>query len=383
MKKLLLALLALTLFIVSCGNKPAEGGDTAAKKDGAAESEVIKIGVIAPLTGDVAQYGVAVKEGVELKVEEINAAGGINGKKVELIISDSKGDAQEAVNIFKKMVSQDKVNLVIGEVISSASLAIADLAQNAKVPMISASATNLDVTKGKDFVFRTTFTDPFQGTATAKYAHEKGVKTVAVLTNTSSDYSVGLADAFKAQAAQDGITVIEEKYTKDDKDFKSILTKIKGQNPEAIFIPDYYNTIGLILTQANELGIKAQYLGGDGWDGIQVNFGAAAEGAIFASQFAPDDTDAAVQKFIADFKAKYSKEPTIFEALGYDTAVVVENALKNAKDLSGTSIQEAMAATSGLNLVTGTFSFDAERNPEKKVTFIEVKGGKLTLKEKK
>lgn len=374
MKKLLLMVISLTIFILSCG-----GNKTASN----ANSDIIKIGVIAPLTGDVAQYGVAVKEGVQLKVDEINANGGINGKKIELVIADSKGDVQESVNIFKKMVSQDKVNLVIGEVISSTSLAISELAQSAKVPIITATGTNLDITKGKDFVFRTTFTDPFQGVATAKYAKEKGIKTVAVLTNTSSDYSVGLSEAFKIQAAQDGITVIEEKYTKDDKDFKSVLTKIKGQNPEAIFIPDYYNTIGLIITQANELGIKAQYFGGDGWDGIQENFGQAAEGAIFASQFAPDDTDATVQKFITDYKAKFNRDPLVFAALGYDTAIVVENALKSLNgNLDTATIKEAMAKTTGLNLVTGTFSFDAERNPEKKVTFIEVKGGKLTLKEK-
>lgn len=374
MKKLLLMILTLTIFVLSCGGNKATGG---------ANSDVIKIGVIAPLTGDVAQYGVAVKEGVQLKVDEINAAGGINGKKIELVIADSKGDVQESVNIFKKMVSQDKVNLVIGEVISSTSLAVAELAQSAKVPVITATGTNLDITKGKDFVFRTTFTDPFQGVATAKYTKEKGITSVAVLTNTSSDYSVGLAEAFKAQAAKDGVAVIEEKYTKDDKDFKSVLTKIKGQNPQAIFIPDYYNTIGLIITQANELGIKAQYLGGDGWDGIQENFGQAAEGAIFASQFAPDDTDATVQKFITDYKAKFNRDPLVFAALGYDTAIVVENALKSLNgNLDFTAIKDAMAKTNGLNLVTGTFAFDAERNPEKKVTFIEVKGGKLTLKEK-
>ena len=370
MKKIFLMMLLVTAFIVGCGKKSADGN-------------VIKIGVIAPLTGNYAQYGTAVKEGVELKVDAINNAGGINGKKIELVIADSKGDVQESVNAFKKMVSQDKVSVVIGEVVSATSQAISGLAQQAKVPLISATATSLDVTKGKDFVFRTTFTDPFQGKEVASYAKEKGFKSVAVLTNSSSDYSVGLADAFKAQASQDGINIIEEKYTKDDKDFKSLLTKIKGQNPEVIFIPDYYNTIGLILTQANELGIKAQYLGGDGWDGIQTNFGTQAEGAIFASQFAPDDTEPSVQKFIADYKAKYSKEPTIFEALGYDTATVVENALKNAKDISRDSIKTALAATSGLNLVTGSFKFDADRNPEKKVTFIEVKGGKLTLKEKR
>lgn len=375
MKKMLLMVLALTIFVLSCGGNSS---NSKGKSD-----DVIKIGVIAPLTGSVAQYGTAVEEGVKLKVEEINANGGINGKKIELIVADSKGDVQEATNIFKKMVSQDKVNLVIGEVISSTTLAISDLAQTAKIPLISATGTALDITKGKDFVFRTTFTDPFQGTATAKYAKEKGIKSVAILTNSSSDYSIGLAEAFKAQASKDGIKVVEEKYTKDDKDFKSILTKLKGQNFEAYFVPDYYNVNGLIATQAKELGIKTQFLGGDGWDGIQTDFGQVAEGTIFSSQFAPDDQDPAVQKFITNYKAKYNKDPLVFAALGYDTVVVVENALKTSKDLTGTSIKEALAATNGLNLVTGTFKFDAERNPEKKVTFIEVKGGKLTLKEKK
>lgn len=382
MKKLLLAVLMLATFIVSCGGgsgeKKSAGGD--AGKSG--DNGIIKIGVIGPLTGEVAQYGEAVINGVKLRTKEINDAGGINGKKIELVIADSKGDSQEAINIYKKMISQDKVDLVIGEVISSATLAIADLAQSAKKPLISASGTNIDITKGRDFVFRTTFTDPYQGVATAKYAHAKGVKSVAILTNTSSDYSVGLADAFKKQARQDGITVIEEKYTKDDKDFKSILTKIKGQNPEAIFIPDYYNTIGLIITQANELGLKVQYLGGDGWDGIQANFGTAAEGAIFASQFAPNDTDAAVQGFIGNYKKEFNKDPIVFAALGYDTVTIVEAAIKASSDLSGETLRNSLAGIQIDNLVTGALKFDADRNPEKKVTFIEVKGGQLTLKEK-
>ena len=202
------------------------------------------------------------------------------------------------------------------------------------------------------------------------------------MTNSSNDYSVGIANAFKAQAAKDGITITEEKYTNDDKDFKAILTKVKGQNPQAIFIPDYYNTIGLIISQAKDLGINAQYLGGDGWDGIQTNFGKVAEGAIFASQFAPDDKAENVQKFMKAYKAKYNKEPIMFAALGYDTVEIVETALKSTKDLSGTSIREAMNNVSGIDLVTGKLKFDADRNPEKAVTFIQVKGGKLTLKEK-
>ena len=370
MKKVFLMMLLATVFIVGCGKKANDGN-------------VIKIGVIAPLTGNYAQYGVAVKEGVELKVDAINNAGGINGKKIELITADSKGDVQEAVNAFKKMVSQDKVNVVIGEVVSATSQAISGLAQQAKVPLISATATSLDVTKGKDFVFRTTFTDPYQGTATAKYAKSKGIKSIAILTNSSNDYSVGIANAFKAQAAKDGITIIEEKYTNDDKDFKAILTKVKGQNPQAIFIPDYYNTIGLIISQAKDLGINAQYLGGDGWDGIQTNFGKVAEGAIFASQFAPDDKAENVQKFMKAYKAKYNKEPIMFAALGYDTVEIVETALKSTKDLSGASIREAMNNVSGIDLVTGKLKFDADRNPEKasKRWKTYIKGKILKVKE--
>ena len=291
MKKIFLVMLLVTAFIVGCGKKSADGN-------------VIKIGVIAPLTGNYAQYGTAVKEGVELKVDAINNAGGINGKKIELVIADSKGDVQESVNAFKKMVSQDKVSVVIGEVVSATSQAISGLAQQAKIPLISATATSLDVTKGK------------------------------------------------------------------------------GQNPQAIFIPDYYNTIGLIISQAKDLGITAQYFGGDGWDGIQTNFGAVAEGAIFASQFSPEDKAENVQKFMKEYQAKFHKEPIMFAALGYDTVEIVEAALKSAKDLTGPSIREAMNGVSGIDLITGKLKFDADRNPEKAVTFIEVKGGKLTLKEK-
>ena len=369
MKKIFLVMLLVTAFIVGCGKKSADGN-------------VIKIGVIAPLTGNYAQYGTAVKEGVELKVDAINNAGGINGKKIELVIADSKGDVQESVNAFKKMVSQDKVSVVIGEVVSATSQAISGLAQQAKVPLISATATSLDVTKGKDYVFRTTFTDPYQGVVVAKYAKSKGRKNVTVLTNTGSDYSVGLANAFKEQAKKEGIQVKEEQYTADDKDFRALLTKVKGYNPEVIFVPDYYNTIGLILTQAKELGINAQFMGGDGWDGIQTNFGKVANGAVFASQFAPDDPDQNVQKFIAAYKNEYKIDPIIFAALGYDTGTILETALKNVSDLSSKdAIREAIKKFDG-TLVTGSLKFDAERNPEKKVTFIEVKDGKLTLKEK-
>ena len=210
---------------------------------------------------------------------------------------------------------------------------------------------------------------------------KNGMKKVAILTNTSSDYSVGLAAAFKEEAAKNGIEFVEEKYTKDDKDFKSILTNIKNKAPEAIFIPDYYNTIGLIATQAKEIGISAKYLGGDGWDGVQKDFADVAEGAVFASQFASDDTSSLVQNFISAYKAKTNAEPNVFAALGYDTGAIVEAAIKAAPDLKTESLQAAMKAVT-LDLVTGKLSFDADNNPTKAVTFVEVKGGKIVLKEK-
>lgn len=379
MKKLFSLLAIATLALVSCGKK----ADTAASGsgEGAVEKSVIKVGVIAPLTGDVAQYGNSTKEGIQLRIDEINAEGGINGKKIELIIEDDKGDIQEAVNAYKKLTAKDKVDIIFGAVTSGPSSAVANLANNDKVPMITPTGTSQDITLDKPFVFRTTFTDPFQGAVMGRYAGKKGFKKVAVLTNTSIDYSTGLTKSFKEEAQKAGIELVEEKYTSDDKDFKSILTNVKNANVEAIFIPDYYSTIGLIATQAKELGITAQFLGGDGWDGVQENFAGVTDGALFASQYASDDTNEIVQNFIKAYTEKYKKEPNLFAALGYDTASILIDALKNSKEINGEIIIEALKATN-LDLVTGKMTFDANNDPQKTATIIEVKEGKLTFKEK-
>ncbi len=369
MKKLLLLLAVSSMFLVSCGSK--KSGD----------SSTIKIGFAGPLTGDTAQYGTATEAGLRLKIDEINTAGGINGKKLELISQDTKGDVNESINVFKKLKGQDKVDIYVGNILSGNSNAVAPLAQKTKSVMIDPTGTNIEITKGKDYVFRTTFTDPYQGVTIAKYAKKNNMKKVALLTNSSSDYSVGLAAAFKEEAAKQGVSVVEEKYTKDDKDFKAVLTNIKNQNPDAIFIPDYYNVVGLILTQAKQLGINTKYLGGDGWDGVQKDFASIAEGAIFASQFAPDDKTEMLQKFMANYRAKTGKDADVFAALGYDTGNLIEATLKATKDLKQESIRDALKALS-LDLVTGKLVFDADRNPQKAVTFVEVKGGKVVLKEK-
>ena len=375
MKKLFSILAVAMLAFTGCGNKKED------TKAAAADKTVIKVGVIAPLTGDVAQYGNSAKEGIQLRVDEINAEGGINGKKIELIIEDDKGDAQEAINAYKKLTAKDKVDVVLGAVTSGPSNAIAVMGNTDKVPMISPTGTSQDITLGKPYIFRTTYTDPFQGGVMGRYAAKKGYKKVAVMTNTSSDYSTGLAKSFKEEAEKAGIQIVEEKYTADDKDFKSILTNIKNAGVEAIFVPDYYNTIGLIATQSKELGITAQFLGGDGWDGVQKNFASVTEGALFASQYAADDTSAIVQDFIKVYKAKYNKEPDLFAGLGYDTGTILINAIKNAKDLSSDSIKDALKATD-MELVTGKMTFDENNDPKKIATIIEVKGGKLTFKEK-
>lgn len=363
MKKFLTAITLLSALIMSCGQKKEEKKDT------------IKIAVIQPLTGDYAQYGTAIKEGIELKIDEINKNGGINGKTIEVTYQDTKGDIQEAVNIFKKVAS-DGVDVVLAEAISSNSIAVAELANKAKIPMIAPAATALDVTKDKEYVFRTTFIDPYQGEILAKYLVKEGVKEVGLLTNTSSDYSIGVTEGFKKFAQTLGIKVLEEKYTNADKDFKTLLTKFKNENISNVVIPDYYNTVGLVLSQAQEIGLQAQYYGADGWDGIQKDFSKLAEGAIFSTQFTENDGNEKTKEFAEKYKAKFSKDSSLFSSLGYDTMTLLEQAL-----LKGTDLVEALKQTD-VDLITGHVKFDENRNPTKKVTFVKVENGKLTLREK-
>ncbi|WP_314011200.1 ABC transporter substrate-binding protein [Pseudostreptobacillus hongkongensis] len=375
MKKLILSVLSLA-FLFSCGNNAASNnkGDT---------TDIIKVGLPESLTGDISQYGISIKEGVELKIEEINNAGGVNGKKIELITQDTKGDLQEVVNITKKMISEDKVNAILGESISANTFAAAELAQKAKIPFITPAGTRFDITEGKDFVFRTTFTDPFQGEVLAKYIKEQGFNNVALLTNTSVDYSVGVANKFKEVAKEIGLSFTEQKYTKDDKDFKSLLTNVKNSNADVLLLPDYYNTIGLILSQAKELGLNnIQAFGSDGWDGIHKNFASVTEGAIFLTQFDLNDTTELNVKFIDAFKAKYNKDPDMFNALGYDAATLLVDALSRVDDVNNPEKIKDALKQSKIDLVTGKLEFDENRNPKKQVTFMTIKDGKLVLKDK-
>ena len=373
MKKILLCVAMLAMFVVSCG-----GGKSTKDKD------VIKVGVIGPLTGNLAQYGTSSINGFKLKVKEINEAGGINGKKIEVVEADSKGDVQEAINAFKKMVSQDKIDIFVGEVTSGPSLAIAPLAQQAKIPMITSTSTAFDVTKDKDFVFRTTFTDPYQGEVLAKFTKDKlAAKTVAIISNNSSDYSDGVANAFAKEAEAQGIQIVaREGYSDGDKDFKAQLTKIAQQNPDVLFVPDYYEQDGLIAIQAREVGIKSVIVGPDGWDGVVKTVDpssyAAIEDVFFANHYSTKDSNEKVQNFIKNYKEKYNDEPSAFSALSYDAAYILKAAIEKA----GTTDKEAVAkAIKELEFegITGHLTFDEKNNPVKSITIIKIVNGDYTF----
>lgn len=377
MKRILAIMLALVLFISlsACG-----------KKDGAeADSETIKLGAIYPGTGAVAVYGNAVKNGIDLAIKKYNAEGGVLGKNIEVIAYDNKGDNSETVNAYNKLVASDKVSGILGAVISTNSLAIAPLATKDGIPMITATSTAWDVTLSGENVFRSCYTDPYQGGIAAKFAAEDlKAKTAAVMYDPANDYGVGLADAFKKEFEANGGKVVSyEGFNAADKDYKSVLTNIKGENPEVLFVPDYYNTVALVGKQAQEVGITATLIGGDGWDGVLGVDKTALEGGYFANHYSTSDEDPLIQDFITSYKEEYDGEmPNAFAALGYDSAVTMIEAIKAADSTESAKVIEALKNTD-LDLVCGHTKFDENRNPVKEVAIIKIENGEYTLATKK
>ena len=373
---------------------------TAADAAQAASGETIKVGILGPHTGDYAVYGLAVKNGAQLYIDQVNAAGGINGKKIETVVYDNKGDSTEAITAFTRMVD-DGITALIGDVLTGNTIAVVGEANPINMPMITASATASAVTYNADTdtvytnVFRTCFIDPFQGEKMAQYASEKlGAKTAAVLTMTGDDYSVGLADAFKAKCAEVGITVVaDEGYSKGDVDFKAQLTNILATAPDVIFCPNYYQDDGMIVTQARELGLTSTFLGGDGWAGVSAYASAAElEGSYFCSAYAPGSTDA-VKKFEADYTAAYGADTlNMFAATAYDAAQILVAALTKA-EASGAAtgsdeykqavidaIKTEGPSVVGITSETG-YTFDDHNNPIKSAVIMTITGGVETFKE--
>lgn len=385
----LVLVFAISLF-AGCAKTPAASPAASAPAASAAASQPIKVGILGCTTGDYAQYGTAVLHGAQLYIDKVNAAGGINGKKIEPVIYDDKGDATEAVNAYNRMVGNG-ITALLGSVLSGATIAVVGEANPGNMPMITASATNASVTYNaeKKFlyknVFRTCYIDPFQGQKMADYASQiLKAKTAAVIFETGNDYAVGLKDAFIAKAKANGITVVAETaYSKGDKDFKSQLTSIKAKTPDVIFSPNYYEDDGMIVTQARQLGIKSIFMGGDGWANVYKYASAAdLEGSVFCSAYAPASTDE-IKKFEADFKAKYPNEtPNMFSAQGYDAAIVLLDAIKaaEAKNLKVGSAEYKQAIIDGMKNTTsvglgGKYKYDEFNNPIKSAVIIKLEGG--------
>ena len=340
----------------------------------------IKVGEFASLTGKEAAFGPSSHKGTLLAVEELNATGGVLGQQFELITEDNQSKQGESATIVKKLISRDEVIALLGEVASGRSLEAAPIAQNYKVPMISPSSTNPRVTEMGSYIFRVCFIDPFQGTAMAKFGKNSlHLNKVALLTSVSSPYSVGLAKYFKETfAAIGGEVTIEQKYSEGDKDFKAQLTAIKAAGVDGIFVPGYYTEAALISKQARELELMYTIFGGDGWEAPQLIeiVGKAMEGTYYSTHYSPENNSPAVQNFVKKFRARFAGEtPDAMAALGYDSAMVLADAIKRAGTTEHTKLRAAIAATKDYEGVTGKTTIDAHRNATKSAVVITVKDG--------
>ena len=346
------------------------------------QSDTIKVGEYASLTGKDATFGQSSHKGAVMAFEELNAAGGVLGKKFELISEDNQSKSGESATVAKKLIARDKVIALLGEVASTRSLEVAPIAQNAKIPMIAPAATNPAVTETGDFIFRVCFIDPFQGTVMAKFAQDDlKAKKVAILTSVSNAYSVGLANFFRETFTKGGGTVaVEQKYSEGDKDFRAQLTAIKAAGVDAVFVPGYYTEAALVARQARDLGITAPFFGGDGWESeklLEIG-GNALNGCYYSTHFSPENQEANVANFVQKFKTRWKNEmPDAFAALGYDAAYVLVDSIRRAGTTEGTKLRDAIAATKNFTGASGVTTIDEKRNATKGATIIAIKDGKL------
>lgn len=340
----------------------------------------IRIGEYGSLTGPQGTFGVSTQNGIQLAVEEVNAEGGVNGKKLRVIALDDQGKPEEAAVAVTKLITQDKVQVVLGEVASSISLAAAPICQDRKIPMISPSSTNPKVTQTGNYVFRVCFIDPFQGQVMADFAMKNlKAKTAAILRDQKSDYSMGLADFFIKRFQEKGGTILlDQSYVAGDVDFKSQLTTIRGKKPDVIFVPGYYGEVGLIAKQARELGVMVPLMGGDGWDSSKLYEigGKALDGCYFSTHYSSDSSDKKVKGFVTKYKAKFGEVPDALATLGYDAAGVLVAALQASKGPASSDLRDAIAATKNYPGVTGSISLDADRNAVKPAVVLKIAGGK-------
>ena len=374
--------IAMSVALTGCGGEKAKP---------AAQTNEIKIGGNVEMTGGVANYGNQALSGMKLAFKQVNESGGVLGKKINLILADNKSEPAEAANATTKLITQDKVSIVMGPIVSSNVLATVKIAEDNKVVVMTPTGTNEKITvdngKVRPFAFRACFIDPFQGRVMANYATKSlKAKTAVIYIDSSSDYSKGVAAAFEETFVKNGGKIVgKEAFLQKDQDFKATLTKIKGLNPEVVFIPAYYEEVGKIVKQARELGINIPLLGTDGWDNpkvVEIAGAAALNNTFFSNHYSSQDSDPNVKKFIDAYKAEYKEEPSSMAALGYDAAMIVIDAIKRANTTDAAKVKEAMEQTKNLQVSTGIVTMDSNHNPIKSAVVIEMKDGKQTFKEK-
>jgi branched-chain amino acid transport system substrate-binding protein len=369
--------IAGTLLLGTCSPAPEAQTQTAGT------TEDIPVGVYAALTGDQAAFGQATVEGVRLAADEINASGGILGRKIRLVIEDDQGRADEAASAVTKLITSDNVVGVIGENSSNQSLAAAPICQANKIPMISPSSTNPAVTEKGDYIFRVCFIDPYQGKALAAFVkNELKLDSAAILLDKKNDYSVGLAEFFRKNFVEAGGKIVaEQSYVGGDTEFRPQLTTIKAASPKVLFIPGFYTEVGQIAIQARDLGLTQPMVGGDGWDSpvlTQIG-GKSIDGSYFSDHYFVGDPRPLVQQFVSKINQRIHKNPEANSALGYDALNIFANAVRRAGSVDGKAVRDQIAATKDYQGVSGTISMGADRNPIKPVAMIKIEGGKLAF----
>ena len=387
----LLSLGMLALAVAPPGCDREGGGGTSGSGGGGGSTPTtgdIVIGHFASMTGDTATFGVSADEGIKLAVNEINSAGGVLGRKVKVITTDDRSLSDEAKTAVERLINQDKVVALLGEIASSRSIAGAPVAQDAQVPMLSPGSTNPAVTEIGDYIFRACFIDPFQGEALARFAmDELKLKRFAFLYPANSDYGVGLrkfiTDTLNTRGGQ---IVAEASYTeKSDVDFRAQLTKIKAANPEAVFVTGYYTEAGLIARQARELGLNVPLIGGDGWDSDQtVQIGEqAVEGCYFSNHYSADEDRPEVKKFVESYKQTFKnpngspKTPDAMAVLGYDAMKLMADAIKRAGNTDGPKVRDALAQTKDFPGASGVITIDEKRNAKKAIVILKIENGRF------
>ena len=383
MKKVTALLLAGMLAFGAAGCKKKEGGEASK-----AAGDTIKIGFLGALTGDVAMFGKPTLEGMKMAAEELNAAGGVNGKKIEIVEADNRGDKQEGASVTQKLISRDNVVAIVGDPTTGITKVAAPIAQKAGVVLLSAGATGPGVVENGDFIFRNTLLDSVAIPACIDFfAKDLGYKKVAIVTSDNNDYSVGLSQTFRDAAKGKGIEIVADEKVKDgDKDFSAQITNIKAKKPDVIFYSGYYTEAALMMKEARKQGLKANIFGGDGLFSpklIELG-GAAVEGAMSALGFSPEQATPETAKFIEAFKKKFNgAEPGLFDAQGYDGVMMIADAIKRANSTDPKVFKGEIAKTKNFKGVSGTITIRENREPIKSpLALLEVKGGKFVLKNK-